>query len=639
MQLHPSELASDAASRATGTRGHRLRRRLIWIVGLLLLVLLLVLTPPLINVNRYRNNIAHSMSASLGRPVHLDNVTLHLLPVPGFTLENLVVSEDPSFGAEPTIRANTVEATLRLSSLWHRPVEFSTVRFVDPSVNLVRDAAGRWNLSEVLLHASHVNSAPTAQRHAGPTPRFPYIEATGGRVNVKFGEEKLPFSLTDADFALWLPSPQQWRVRLVGHPARTDTNITDPGTVRLEGELRHADRAMEVPASFTMSWHDAPLGEATRILTGDDLGWRGTLNLDATLEGKLGEARIATKLTLGGLRRAEFFPTHPLDLQILCDSGFVLHPASLRAFTCTLPDDAPQPLTLRAETISLQNPKAAAMTVKGAAIPVRWGLLWAALYSPRVPTDLKPEGTLDVDLSRGLPTVPMPPAALTSTRKAHRRKSSAVSSLIPGTQAPPGWAGTVLLTVPSFGSNPAVAAANPLLLLWKLVPSTSPATGPTLSLASTTVDLAPGSVNVLGSLGRAGYNFSVAGEATAASLLSASRFLPELGDGVEPFLPYPPTNATPSRVQFTCVRNTWSKPQVCSGFQPGGMGRATGVPITVPAGLAPTTEGISPAPIAPTGPQSLSPLERAPFSTPRPLTTPQAPSSAPLGSTPAPQSR
>ena len=58
--------------------------------------------PPLLNVGRYQRRIVTSMSESLGRPVHLDKVTLHLLPMPGFTLDNFVVSEDPAFGNEPT---------------------------------------------------------------------------------------------------------------------------------------------------------------------------------------------------------------------------------------------------------------------------------------------------------------------------------------------------------------------------------------------------------------------------------------------------------------------------------------------------------------------------------------------------------
>src|SRR6201996_6258705 len=116
----------QATEEETPLQKSRLRRRLATAAVVLLLLGALVLTPPLLNVNRYRHRIASTMSQSLGRPVHLDNVSLHALPWPGLTLENLVVSEDPAFGYEPVIRANKVNATLRIGSLWRRQIEFST---------------------------------------------------------------------------------------------------------------------------------------------------------------------------------------------------------------------------------------------------------------------------------------------------------------------------------------------------------------------------------------------------------------------------------------------------------------------------------------------------------------------------------
>jgi AsmA protein len=117
-------------------------RRLLYLSFAALVILLLVLLPPLISVNRYQKRIANSISDSLGRPVHLDKVSLNLLPFPGFTLEKFVVDEDPAFGSEPVIRADSVRVTLRISSLWRRRIEFSTISFTDPSVNLVHTAAG-----------------------------------------------------------------------------------------------------------------------------------------------------------------------------------------------------------------------------------------------------------------------------------------------------------------------------------------------------------------------------------------------------------------------------------------------------------------------------------------------------------------
>src|SRR5258708_5231202 len=209
----------------------RTLRRLLYLAFAALVVLLLVLLPPLISVNRYQKRIANSISDSLGRPVHLDKVSLNLLPLHGFTLENFVVDAHPASGSEPVIRANVVRATLRISSLWRRRVEFSTISFTDPSVNLVHLANGKWNLESILLHAAHIDAAPTPQKKAGSAPRFPYIEATAAPINLKLDHEKTPMSLTDAEFALWLPDPRQWHLRLQAHPARTDTNVSDTGVL------------------------------------------------------------------------------------------------------------------------------------------------------------------------------------------------------------------------------------------------------------------------------------------------------------------------------------------------------------------------------------------------------------------------
>ena len=285
--VYPSEAApSDAAETDTAPSlsTHTLRR-LLYLAFAVLAVMLLILLPPYISVNRYQRRIATSIGDSLGRPVHLDKVSLNLLPLPGFTLENFVVEEDPAFGSEPVIRANSVRATLRLRSLWSRRVEFSTISFTEPSVNLVHTSDGKWNLESILLHAAHISAAPTAQRQAGPAPRFPYIEATGARLNLKLDREKSPISLTDADFALWLPDPQQWHLRLSAHPARTDTDVSDTGIFELEGTLSRAPSLGQVPINLRGTWRNAPLGGASHFLLGRDAGLRGEMTLTANAQG------------------------------------------------------------------------------------------------------------------------------------------------------------------------------------------------------------------------------------------------------------------------------------------------------------------------------------------------------------------
>lgn len=524
----------------------RTRRKhpVITALALLLLLLLLALTPPLLNVSRYQRRIVTSMSQSLGRPVHLDNVTLHLLPMPGFTFENFVVSEDPAFGNEPTIRANEVVATLRVSSLWKRRVEFSTVKFEDPSVNLVRSADGRWNLESVLLHASHVDTAPTAQQKAGETPRFPYIEATGGRINLKLGPQKMPFSLTDADFALWLPSPQVWRLRLVGKPSRTDSNIGDPGTMRIEGTLQRAEHMQDVPVDLQASWHDAPLGEASKLISGNDRGWRGTLHADASLLGPLGSAALKLKVTLDDLRRADFVPANSLDQTINCESTADLPAVRLTDLTCNVPISGAYPLQITSPTVDLAQPKSALATLQAQNLPLEWVFGWMRLFSPRIPSDPAVQGTVDASLTHSAQT------------PAHD------------------WNGTVSLTVPvparrtngeiipAKGSAPTPtqtfqAALNSLDDSW------------TASLPPTPLHLGPAAELTLSATATPNtYSFTVNGNASAAQLASITHALPQLADDTALLQPKGSTTAdTIHPVALSCTRSL-SGGQICSAPAP-----------------------------------------------------------------------
>jgi hypothetical protein len=522
----------------------RRRQSAMMALSLMLVVLLLAITPPLLNVGRYQRRIVASMSESLGRPVHLDNVTLHLLPVPGFTLQNFVVSEDPAFGNEPTIRANEVTATLRLSSLWQQRVEFSSVKFENPSVNLVRSADGRWNLEGVLLHASHVDTAPTAQQRAGAAPRFPYIEATGGRINLKLSNEKMPFSLTDADFALWLPSPQVWRVRLDAKPMRTDSNIGDPGTVRVEGSLQRATRMQDVPVDLHARWYDAPLGEASKLVSGNDRGWRGTLHADVWLQGPLGSAALKTKTTLVDLRRADFVPARSLDRSITCASNADLPAVQLTNLACTMPIDGAEPVEVAVPQMDLTVPQAAEATVQAQKLPLEWIFGWMRLFSPRIPPEPDVQGTVDARL------VHLAQAPMTD------------------------WNGTVSLTMPA-PTRHANGEAEPERDITNTPQQQVEATldsvgdGWNATIKPTTVRLGPGAELILtGQASPTGYSFTLAGQASEAQLASVTRALPQLGDDTGLLQSKGSTTADAIRlVALSCTR-VLSGGQVCSAPAP-----------------------------------------------------------------------
>lgn len=272
----------------------------------MLALALSIFLPPNINGARFSNRLASTLSAALGREVKIGSVKYRLFPRPGFDLYDFKVMDDPAFGAEPLLISAKVTADLRLTSLWHGRLEIANLKLTDdvapPSLNLVY-ARDHWNLESLLLRVEQVPTAPTAKRSAEQRSRFPYIEASSGRINVKLGAEKKPYALTNTDFAFWLASEDTWHIRLEGHPVRTDMNLSDTGTVRVEGDVKRSANLSDMPVKLQVSWEKSQLGQFSRLVLGQDKGWRGALNSNAEVAGTLSDLRINATADIDSFRR------------------------------------------------------------------------------------------------------------------------------------------------------------------------------------------------------------------------------------------------------------------------------------------------------------------------------------------------
>ncbi len=300
------------------------KRRRIWLaLAVMVALLALVIVPPLVSVSRYKSRITQLMSESLGRPVRLSSVELRLLPVPGFVLTDLTVEEDPAYGAEPILHANTVTASIRLLSLWRGRMEIGTISVDEASLNVVRTPQGSWNLDPLFRTAAAKSQAAPAGAGAGDRRRaipLPYLEATNSRINFKRGAEKLPFSLVATDLSFWQEQPGDWRIRLRGQPARTDVSLdlADTGLVRLEARMQRAAELRQMPLHVDLEWREAQLGQLARLLIGSDPGWRGDLTGELHLDGTPDAAQIQTRLRATGVHRAEFAPAAAMDFDANC---------------------------------------------------------------------------------------------------------------------------------------------------------------------------------------------------------------------------------------------------------------------------------------------------------------------------------
>ncbi|MFB3915498.1 MAG: AsmA family protein [Terriglobales bacterium] len=361
----------------------------------LVLALLAFFLPPLINANRFRARIATGLGEALGRPVSIGYVGLHLLPEPGFDLQNLVVSELPPFGAEPVLRAGQVSASVRLSSLWRGRMEIASLSLKNPSLNLVRLSDGQWNVESLLERAARTPAAPTAQPRAEERPRFPYIQAEDGRINLKLGREKTAFSLTEADFALWLASENEWRMRLSARPVRTDVNISDTGVLKVNGKLQRALHLHDLPLNVNIFLSGAQLGQITKLVYGRDRGWRGAVEINAALSGTPANLNVVTQASINDFRRYDIGTLERLRVDVRCTGNYSSVSQQLSGMNCQLPVGSGM-VSATGSFQGLSRPRMYELNFTAEKVPMQ-ALVGLARHAKKdIPDDLKASGDLEL---------------------------------------------------------------------------------------------------------------------------------------------------------------------------------------------------------------------------------------------------
>jgi uncharacterized protein involved in outer membrane biogenesis len=372
----------------------RKRRRLVIATGLLVLALF-VIRPGAAGL---KSHLAHTIGLAIGRQVEIGAVRVRILPQPGFDLENFVVHDDTSFGAEPVLRAEDVTAVIRLTSLLRGSLEVSRLSFAEPSVNLVRNREGHWNLENLLERTAKIAVAPTSKTRSERRPGFPYIEADRARINFKFEQEKKPYALTNADFSLWQDSENAWSMRLKAQPLRTDLNLSDTGLLRLSGSWQRASSLHETPMQFSLQWDHAPLGQVTKLISGRDRGWRGALATAVTISGNPGDLLVTATTSIQDFRRYDISTTDALRLAVHCVAHYNSSNRQFRQIICGAP--------VGDGTIALQGdiagilapPRTYDLALSAEDIPIQ-SLVRLARHAKRnLPEDLAALGSISANL-------------------------------------------------------------------------------------------------------------------------------------------------------------------------------------------------------------------------------------------------
>jgi hypothetical protein len=362
------------------------------VVAGIVLVLALFLTRP--GAQRLRARIVRSISLALGRQVDVGSVTLRLLPQPGFDLRNFAIHEDPAFGAEPVLQSSDVVAIVRMSSLLRGRLEIARLSLSEPSLNLVRNSEGHWNLENLLERAARTPVAPTAKARSEIRPGFPYIEADHGRINLKLGQEKKPYTLTEANFALWQDSENTWGVRLKAQPTRTDFNLSDTGILEVDGSWQRAANLHETPVNFTLQWDGAQLGQVTKLTWGQDKGWRGAIRFSAALTGSPEDLTVNADASIQDFRRYDIAGGNASRLAASCRAHYSSMDHVLSELACEAPIGEGA-IEVRGNVAALSAVRSYNLTMVAQSVPVQPLVEVARRVKKNVPADIVAAGKLD----------------------------------------------------------------------------------------------------------------------------------------------------------------------------------------------------------------------------------------------------
>jgi len=165
---------------------------------------------------------------AVGRRVEFRGpVRFSLFSGPGFSVDDVVIHEDPSIGLEPIAYMETMTVRPSLWSLAGGRFAIASLKLDGASINLAKSGPaaewGRWNFAS-LVSSSVMSRAPS-------------LHVRNGRIHFKFGDEKSVFYLTETDLDISPPGAAGggWVLDCSAKPARTDRTAQGLGEFRLRG--------------------------------------------------------------------------------------------------------------------------------------------------------------------------------------------------------------------------------------------------------------------------------------------------------------------------------------------------------------------------------------------------------------------
>src|SRR5215467_1015272 len=270
----------------------RTLRNILIAVGVL--VVLLLIAPFLIPVNRFRPTIEEKASAALGRKVQVGDLSLSLLGG-ALTAKDLSIGDDPKFSPSPFLTAKSLNVGVEIMPLiFSKQLNVTGITVDEPQVTLLKNPAGDWNYSSIggsnggspgAAAKAETKQAPAGASGGSADISVKKLELKNGKIilgntNSQKRTTYDKVNMTASDFSM-----------TAKFPVTVTADLPGGGDMKLEGKVGPVDKSDATLTPVDAKLHVSNLNLATTGFLDPSLGLGGLVDLDTTVANQGGFAQ------------------------------------------------------------------------------------------------------------------------------------------------------------------------------------------------------------------------------------------------------------------------------------------------------------------------------------------------------------
>jgi len=265
------------------------------VIAVVAIVVILLVAPFLIPVNKFKPTIEEKASAALGRKVQVGDLSLSLM-TGSLTAKDLSIGDDPKFSPSPFLTAKSLSVGVEIMPLiFSKALNVTGITIDEPQVTLLKNPAGTWNYSSIAGSSKPApqGSAPANSSSAPPADiSVKKLELKDGKIIVGNTNSQ---KRSTYDHVNVTASDVSMNSKF---PLTVSASLPGGGDFKLDGNAGPLDKSDTALTPLDAKIHVGSLDLAKTGFLDPALGLGGIVDLDSTIASQNGSAETKGTLKL-----------------------------------------------------------------------------------------------------------------------------------------------------------------------------------------------------------------------------------------------------------------------------------------------------------------------------------------------------